>query len=508
MEKRRRRRLVWLLTVFIGIFASIAYVKVEKVEAADPYVYENPAWNGDADTLEEIVQKITYVPQSDGTFGIRVYFDITHLDSQTVYNYADSMGYTYQDHADKLHYGEMSEFDYLDFLDARFESNVINLGIEPGKEWSIRCYFKDDFYEWDEPNFSWITLTAPQLKDEDKPLVTGIPVTSIEMEIDELPSETAELIIPTLFKVNGSSGQLDLITDWYVGWAFNDTNTENYADYEFCYPEGEGFQAGKAYALYIEAGVAGDYIFDKGIHLKLASPDIEFSGTVERISADGKSIAFWFFFPEVEKHVHSYKSAVKKSTLSANGKIYEKCQECGKTRNEKVIYKIKNVKLSASSYTYNGKAKKPIITVTDSKGNKVAAKNYTVTYAAGRTKVGKYKVTVKFKGNYSGTKILYFKINPPKTTVSKLTAGAKSLKVTINKKTTQVTGYQIQYSTSKKFTTATTKTKTVTSYKTTAVTLKNLKAKKNYYIRVRTYKTVSGVKYYSGWSGYKSKMTK
>ena len=133
---------------------------------------------------------------------------------------------------------------------------------------------------------------------------------------------------------------------------------------------------------------------------------------------------------------------------------------------------------------------------------------YTVKYATGRKNVGKYKVVVTMKGNYSGTKTLYLTINPVKSSVTKLTAGKKSLKVTVAKKSSQVTGYQVQYSTSKKFTKSTTKVATIKSYKTTTTTLKKLKAKKTYYVRVRTYKTVKGVKYYSGWSTYKYKKTK
>ena len=71
------------------------------------------------------------------------------------------------------------------------------------------------------------------------------------------------------------------------------------------------------------------------------------------------------------------------------------------------------------------------------------------------------------------------------------------LKVTW-KKNSAVSGYQIQYSTSKKFTSA--KTVTVKGYKTTSKTIKSLKAKKTYYVRVRTYKTVNGKKVYSDWS--------
>ena len=95
---------------------------------------------------------------------------------------------------------------------------------------------------------------------------------------------------------------------------------------------------------------------------------------------------------------------------------------------------------------------------------------------------------------------------PPPTTVSKLTAGKKSITVAITKNSSQVTGYQVQYSTSKSFSKAT--TKTISSYKTTKYTLKSLSAKKTYYVRVRTYKKVGSTTYYSGWSTYKYVKTK
>ena len=165
------------------------------------------------------------------------------------------------------------------------------------------------------------------------------------------------------------------------------------------------------------------------------------------------------------------------------------------------------LKLSATSYTYDGKVKTPTVTVTNANGTKLTKNtHYTVTYVSGRKNVGTYKVTIKGKGNYTGTKALTFKINPTKTTVSKLTAGKKSITVAITKKSTQVTGYQIQYSTSKTFSKST--TKTISSYKTTKYTLKSLSAKKTYYVRVRTYKTVGKTKYYSGWSTYKYVKTK
>ena len=126
----------------------------------------------------------------------------------------------------------------------------------------------------------------------------------------------------------------------------------------------------------------------------------------------------------------------------------------------------------------------------------------------GRKNVGGYTVTVKFKNGHSGTYSYTFTINPAKTTLKSVSGASKSLKVSVNKKTTQVTGYEIQYSTSKSFTKSTTKTATVKSYKTTKSTIKSLGAKKTYYVRVRTYKTVGKTKYYSGWSTVKSVKTK
>ncbi|MEE1025662.1 MAG: fibronectin type III domain-containing protein, partial [Acutalibacteraceae bacterium] len=204
---------------------------------------------------------------------------------------------------------------------------------------------------------------------------------------------------------------------------------------------------------------------------------------------------------------HSYKTTTTKATLTKNGSVVKKCSVCGKVASTTVIYYPNTVKIAATTYTYNGKVITPAVTVKNSKGTALKkGTDYTVTYGAGRKSVGKYKVTVTFKGNYSGTKTFYFTINPVKTTVSKLTAGKKSIKVNITKKSTQVKGYQIQYSTSKTFKSA--KTKTVSSYKTTSTTLTKLTAKKTYYVRVRTYQTVGKTNYYSAWSTYKYTKTK
>ena len=74
-------------------------------------------------------------------------------------------------------------------------------------------------------------------------------------------------------------------------------------------------------------------------------------------------------------------------------------------------------------------------------------------------------------------------------------------------KTKGVKGYEIQVATDKKFK-KNKKTVTIKKQKTTKTTVKKLKAKKKYYVRVRTYKIVNGKKDYSSWSKVKSVKTK
>ena len=98
---------------------------------------------------------------------------------------------------------------------------------------------------------------------------------------------------------------------------------------------------------------------------------------------------------------------------------------------------------------------------------------------------------------------------PKSTSIKKLTKGKKQFKATW-KKVSGVAGYQIQYSTDKKFKK---NNKTVTAKKgSTSATVKKLKSKKTYYVRIRTYKTVKingkSTKVYSSWSKVKSVKTK
>lgn len=172
----------------------------------------------------------------------------------------------------------------------------------------------------------------------------------------------------------------------------------------------------------------------------------------------------------------------------------------GKTQAKPVI------SMNRNSFTYNGKAQKPSVTVKVD-GKKLASSDYKVSYSSGCKNVGRYAVKVTLKGNYEGSGSASFQIHPKGTSLSKLKKGKKSFKVTWKVQKSQTSGYQVQYSTSSKFKSGI-KAATVKGAKAKTKTVKKLKSKKKYYVRVRTYKTVGGKNYYSGWSKAKSVKTK
>lgn len=114
---------------------------------------------------------------------------------------------------------------------------------------------------------------------------------------------------------------------------------------------------------------------------------------------------------------------------------------------------------------------------------------------------------VEYKYISNGIESLILKINPKGTSLSGLTKGRKAITVKWKKQITKmsasrITGYEIRYSTYSKMKGA--KTETVKGYSKISKKINKLKAKKKYYVQVRTYKTIKGIKYYSEWSAKKS----
>ena len=196
------------------------------------------------------------------------------------------------------------------------------------------------------------------------------------------------------------------------------------------------------------------------------------------------------------------------ATFAADGSKSIHCKNCETISEAIAIPRINSVKISATAYTYSGGVKTPSVTVKDANGNALHNKtDYIVQYASGRKNVGTYKVIVTLKDNYSGKKTLSFTISPKGTAISSLSKSKKAFTAKWKKQSAQTSGYQLLYSTNSKFKSRN-KYVTVSSYKTTSKTIKKLAAKKKYYVKIRTYKSVSGKKYYSGWSAAKTVVTK
>ena len=124
-------------------------------------------------------------------------------------------------------------------------------------------------------------------------------------------------------------------------------------------------------------------------------------------------------------------------------------------------------------------------------------------------KPGKAVITISAKQgqNYNAlpaTKVI-ITVRPLNTTGVNLKPGTKGQVKVSWKPVKSISGYQIQYSTSANIKKA--KTVMVKSNAKNA-TLKKLSSQKNCYVRIRTYKTVKGKKYYSGWSTVKSVKTR
>ena len=177
----------------------------------------------------------------------------------------------------------------------------------------------------------------------------------------------------------------------------------------------------------------------------------------------------------IPKKNHSYKTKVVAPTCTSKGYTLYTCSNCGES------YK--------SNYT-------------DPKGHKkVIDKAVPATFkSAGKTEGSHCSVC----GKVIVAQKTIAKLGAP--SLSSVTAGSKQFKATW-KSVASIDGYQIQYSTSSAFSSGN-KTVTVNGYKTTSKTIKNLKSKKKYYVRIRAYKTINGKKQYSSWSKSKSLTTK
>lgn len=201
----------------------------------------------------------------------------------------------------------------------------------------------------------------------------------------------------------------------------------------------------------------------------------------------------------------------KAAAVGVKGRKHRSCMVCGAVVESADIPALSpksissaSVSLSIATYSFDGKFKTPSVTV--KLGSTALRKgiDYVVSYRNNKN-VGKATVVITGKGLYAGTITRTFVINPAKQEIQKLTAKSKGFYIDYVAKG-HATGYEIQYATNSSFSGA--KKTVITSNKTDKVTVSKLSGNKKYYVRVRTYTTVNGIKYYGAWSAVKTVTTK
>lgn len=145
---------------------------------------------------------------------------------------------------------------------------------------------------------------------------------------------------------------------------------------------------------------------------------------------------------------------------------------------------------SIQDQVYTGKAMKPAVTVTGESGILKKGTDYIITYKNNK-QIGQATVIVTGLGDYKETVVEQTFNIVPKAPTFTTKVGKSAIKVTV--KGQKLSGYTIQYKkqNSKKWVTITSTSK--------AKTIKKLK-KGSYSVRVRSYKTIKGVKYYSDYT--------
>lgn len=139
----------------------------------------------------------------------------------------------------------------------------------------------------------------------------------------------------------------------------------------------------------------------------------------------------------------------------------------------------------------------PLSYISDNKAVRVSA---TGQVTVKKNYVGRARITViaaAANGYSREEKTVTIIVNPQKTSLRRLTAGRGRIRVQWKKKN-NVTGYQMQISTTPSFKNS--KKITIKGGKKTQKKIAGLKKNKRYFVRIRIYKKVSGVNYYSIWS--------
>lgn len=185
-----------------------------------------------------------------------------------------------------------------------------------------------------------------------------------------------------------------------------------------------------------------------------------------------------------------------------------RCTPTAKGATIKATYKGKTLRQN-KDYTVSIATRGTTRTVTvQGKGNFNSRRQFKIhvhAYKCTAKKAATYFATgyKKYKCTACGAKKTE-KLAQRKPAIASLKSSKKGRLTVKWKKGSGISGYQISYSTSSKFTKSTTKSVMITKAGSTAKTLTKLKSKKKYYVRIRVYKKQKGGKLYGAWSPVKS----
>ena len=169
---------------------------------------------------------------------------------------------------------------------------------------------------------------------------------------------------------------------------------------------------------------------------------------------------------------------------------------------KKTYIAVSKLKVTLTSkVTYNGKAQKPSVVVKYGSKKLKNGTDYKLSYKNNKN-IGTATITLTGKGSYQGTRKLTFRILPKKAVLTEVRSKKAKTAQVKWRKDTSASGYVIYYSTDPKFKKGVKKL-TISKNKTTSTTLKKLKAKKTYYVRVASYKKTGGKTYTGSYSATK-----
>lgn len=202
-------------------------------------------------------------------------------------------------------------------------------------------------------------------------------------------------------------------------------------------------------------------------------------------------------------HSHEMKTEyIDAATTDYDGYYTQKCKRCGYEKDIKIPKAV--ISFPQKSFVYNGKTITPEFSVKDSNGKDLKKNtDYTITGTISAYDIGSYSINVNFKGNYTGTEKLTYKILPAKVTSLKASSQT-STSITLTWNKVSGAGGYIIYSYDSEWDEY---TKLTTVSENTA-TISKLSSGKTYKFVIKAYKKVNNTNFYGSDSSILTTTTK